>query len=181
MADLINASLAHSYIPPCWKAAPVTIILKPMKNPNLALSYRACHEELIFKLSEIWLPCYLGAWLKNYLSGRFFQVKVNGNLSTQKLIGAVVPQGSILGPLLFNIYFISIISEVLSNKYSKIVLYADDLAIWVSSPYEKILNKQLLLDKQLILNSFLSWMRIWKMVISETKTMYYHMMVMNIP
>ena len=245
IAELINASLKHSFIPTSWKAAHVTMILKPMKNPNLALSYRPIsllntlskllervvqsrlvdwcnqnniiseyqcgftkfrqtndhvfriiqdgtqafnknmfmgaifidiekafdrvwHKGLIFKLSELGLPDYLGAWIKNYLSERTFQVKVNGILSSQKLIRAGVPQGSILGPLLFNIYFNSIVKQVMSNKYANIALYADDLATWVFSPYVKIINKQL----QLILNSIQRWMQKWRMVVSESKTIF---------
>ena len=93
-------------------------------------------------------------------------MKVNNCLSVSKSIQAGVPQGSILGPLLFNVYFNSIAYEILANKYANIALYADDLASWVISPYLHIINKQL----QLICDKILKWMRKWRMLVSLSKT-----------
>lgn len=127
---------------------------------------RVWHKGLIFKLSSINVPTYLGSWIKNYLTNRSFQVKVLGELSSNRLIQAGIPQGSILGPILFNIYFNSIVEEITSNWYMNVALYADDLSLWVSSPYINILNKHI----QITLNSIMIWMNKWKMVVSETKS-----------
>ena len=127
---------------------------------------RVWHKGLIFKLNSLNLPAYLGSWIKNYLKNRSFQVKVLGELSSNRFIKAGIPQGSILGPILFNIYFNSIVEEITSNCFTKVSLYADDLAFWVSSPYINILNKNI----QTTLNLIKTWMNKWKMVVSETKT-----------
>ena len=112
------------------------------------------------------MPDYLGSWIKSYLSTRTFKVKLNGKFSQVKIIQAGVPQGSILGPLLFNIYFNTISVAILKNKYAKLAMFADDVAIWVASPFIKIINKQL----QLIMGEIEEWMNKWRMVVSTNKT-----------
>ena len=109
---------------------------------------------MLYKLSNLGLPCYLGAWIKNYLLERTFYVKVNGVHSDVKKMKAAVPQGSILSPQQFFIYFNSISQQILTNKYEKLALYADDLAIWIASPNIPIINKNL----QLVLNDIQKWM-----------------------
>ena len=68
-------------------------------------------------------------WIASYLSGRSFRVSVNGSVSSfcSLLIG--VPQGSILGPLLFILYTKEI--EAIASKHGlHIHFYADDTQIY---------------------------------------------------
>ena len=66
-------------------------------------------------------------WFKSYLFNRQIQVYQNGRLSEEKPVYTGVPQGSILGPLLFVLFFNDISSYL---EYIKIVIYADDTLIF---------------------------------------------------
>ena len=62
------------------------------------------HEGLLFKLERIGISGNLLSLLKLFLSNKFQQVVLNGQCSIWPSVMAGVPQGSILGPLLFPIY-----------------------------------------------------------------------------
>ncbi len=62
------------------------------------------HEILLHRLKSVGLSSDVIPWFKNYLSGRTQCVQAEGKLSDSLLIAKGVPQGSILGPLLFTIY-----------------------------------------------------------------------------
>ena len=64
--------------------------------------------------------------LRSSLSARQQSVSINGELSESKSIMLGVPQGSILGPMLFNIYINSLSSVV---ERSKVIMYADDAVL----------------------------------------------------
>jgi retron-type reverse transcriptase len=85
------------------------------------------HELLLTKLNCYGIRGIPLSWLKSYLTNRRQRTKANDNFSTYKLISAGVPQGSILGPLIF-ILFINDIFQFCSNNV-EILLYADDTAI----------------------------------------------------
>ena len=67
--------------------------------------------------------------MKSYLKNRTQVVSVNGTKSNTAEISSGVPQGSILGPLLFLI-FINDLPLVLSGKVSSTDMYADDTTIY---------------------------------------------------
>jgi len=67
-------------------------------------------------------------WFSSYLSDRLQLVDVTGEHSTEAGITCGVPQGSILGPLLFLIY----VNDMPGTVKHKLLLYADDSAILVS-------------------------------------------------
>ena len=67
--------------------------------------------------------------MKSYLKDRQHQVRVNDNFSSWEKIIAGVPQGSILGPLLFNVFINDLFVFVSSSNLSN---YADDNTLYAS-------------------------------------------------
>ena len=123
---------------------------------------------LIFKLNRLKLPSYLGSWIVNYLSERSFQVKINNVLSSPKQIRAGVPQGSILGPTLFNIFFNDVCEHLKNVSFITDALYADDLAAWTASEHELTIEKTL----QRVSNTIQDWSLTWRTKISTNKTIF---------
>lgn len=87
------------------------------------------HKILLHKLQHYGIrgPAY--SWFKSYLEGRTQFVELGGKQSSTMPLKYGVPQGSILGPLLFIIY-INDIPEV--HRLAKFILYADDANIIIS-------------------------------------------------
>ena len=87
------------------------------------------HDLLLSKLSHYGIRGNAHRWLTSYLSNREQYVCINGIDSNRSLIKYGVPQGSILGPLLFVIY-INDIPNIC--KLAKFILYADDANIIIT-------------------------------------------------
>ena len=87
------------------------------------------HKPLIEKLQAIGLDVYLVQWITDYLTNRTQYVVVNGVSSKPLSVISGVPQGSVLGPLLFLIY-INGITELPLSPESKLVMYADDILLY---------------------------------------------------
>ena len=86
------------------------------------------HCLLISKLEALGLSSIPLGWVKSYLSGREQVVEVNGSLSQAKPMSCGVPQGSVLGPLLFLLY----INDMKDACSCRLFLNADDYTSGVS-------------------------------------------------
>ena len=62
------------------------------------------HKSLLNKLALMNINKPFWLWIKSFLSGIVQQVNINGSLSSIASCAAVVPQGSVIAPTLFNIY-----------------------------------------------------------------------------
>ena len=106
---------------------------------------RVWHKGLLFKLKSVGITDSLLDWFEDYLSNRKQRVVLPGATSRWTNIKAGVPQGCILGPLLFLVYINDIVDEINSN----IRLFADDTSLYiiVENPIEAAFQLKKILKK----------------------------------
>ncbi|UYV79224.1 EPM2AIP1, partial [Cordylochernes scorpioides] len=97
------------------------------------------HRGLIIKLTSYNFPQKFIRFLKNYLQDISFSVKVGTYISSPRQIESGVPQGSILSPILFNLY----INDIPHIPQCRLALFADDTALLPSSRPPDILISRL--------------------------------------
>ena len=123
---------------------------------------RVWHQGLLFKLKTFGIDGNLLLWFESYLSKRRQRVVINGETSTWFYINAGVPQGSILGPLLFLIY----INDIELCVNSEIRLFADDTYLFdVSRDTNSSITS---LNHDLL--SLQQWARKWRVKFNPDKT-----------
>jgi hypothetical protein len=76
--------------------------------------------------------------LKSYLTGRKFRVKLDSHFSEWKPIHAGVPQGSVLAPLLYNVY----VSDIPRRPGIEISQFADDIAAYIANKKNQLRQQQ---------------------------------------
>ena len=84
------------------------------------------HDGLIFKLKQNGVSGSLLMFFQNYLNNRKQRVVLNGSYSSYSTVQSGVPQGSVLGPLLFLIY----INDLEGNIKSNVKFFADDTMLY---------------------------------------------------
>ena len=113
------------------------------------------HQGLIYKLHTFGISSNLASLLTSFLTNRKQRVVLNGQVSKWKTIEAGVPQGSILGPLLFLIY----VNDLSDNLKSQVKLFADDVSLF-SVVHDPILSAN---DLNHDLKMIKEWSFNWKM------------------
>lgn len=121
------------------------------------------HDGLIYKLCNFNFPLHLIKIIRNYLQQRSFKVSLNGCLSNNFPIPAGVPQGSLLGPLLYSVYTSDIPNL---GDGCVLFLFADDTAVTVKGRTPREITNKL----QRCLNAFAEYAKTWKIKINSAKT-----------
>ena len=83
------------------------------------------YKTLLSHLNNLGFSKHLLKLLSSYLSNRYQYVQVDDRVSKRLLVNFGVPQGSILGPILFNLY----VTSINTNGDSEYLLYADDTTL----------------------------------------------------
>ncbi len=121
------------------------------------------HDIMLYKLRCLGFRLSTRIWFESYLKGRKQCTIVGGHMSSEKSIQCGVPQGSILGPLLFSLYVNDIDQHL---KMSQKFLYADDTALVV--PGHNLCHIQKTLSSEL--NVIGKWFCANKLSMNLTKT-----------
>ena len=115
------------------------------------------HNRLILKLQCLGIDGKVLDVIKDFLIGRTFRVSVQGEFSSIKDILSGIPQGSVLGPLLF-ILFINHLPDCLK---SSVKIFADDLKLIAN------LSDKMVIDNDL--KSLEDWERKWLLEFNSEK------------
>ena len=126
---------------------------------------KVAHEKLILKLHQYGIRGDTLNWIKDFLDNRKQTVVNNGINSDEVPVSSGVPQGSVLGPILFLAY----INDLPEHVKSRVRLFADDTAMYlaISSTTEgQVLQTDLACLEQ--------WEKMWDMQFNPSKCQVLH-------
>ena len=118
------------------------------------------HKRLVNKLRGYGVEGKLLLWIQDFLSNRSQYVNVNGNISEQVSVTSGVPQGSVLGPILF-IYYINDLPDLVDCRTK---IFADDTKAY--STIMSIDDRDLL---QTNINRLVNWTDTWLLKFNSEK------------
>ena len=123
------------------------------------------HERLLLKVKSLGVDGKILGWIKDWLSNRKQSVVLNGSNSKWRPVLSGVPQGSVLGPLLFIIY----VNDMDSAITSEISKFADDTKV-----YRKACSDCDASSLQGDLDKLVEWANTWQMKFNADKCKVIH-------
>jgi len=122
-------------------------------------------SRLLLKLQAYGINGKLLDCFKSFLTDRYQSVRVNGSLSCWKRVRTGVPQGSVLGPLLFSLY----VNELPSLVSSKLLMFANDITL-----YRTIHSPEDCFTLQSDSDTLFEWSNPWLLSFNVVKCMVLH-------
>ena len=124
------------------------------------------HEILLYKLAAYGIRGHANNFLRSYLTNRQQYTFINGCKSNLRHINCGVPQGSVLGPLLFLIY-INDMQHAVDPNYLR--LFADDTGIFLHNRHLGTLVN----NSKTYFKNLKKWFACNKRTLNESKTLFY--------
>ncbi|KXJ28647.1 RNA-directed DNA polymerase from mobile element jockey [Exaiptasia diaphana] len=118
------------------------------------------HQRLLSKLDYYGIQDKTLAWINSWLTGRFQRVVVDGEASSLVKVTSGVPQGTVLGPLMFLLF----INDIHENLNSNLKLFADDALLYRTI---NTVNDGIILQNDI--DKLAAWGRSWQMQFNVTK------------
>ncbi|GFS68366.1 RNA-directed DNA polymerase from mobile element jockey [Trichonephila clavipes] len=123
---------------------------------------RVWGDGLIFKLINYNFPPHMIKLISSYLFDRNFSLRINAIYSSHRPTEAGVAQGTLISPLLFNIY----VNDIPKHDNTNLCMFADDTAVLTTHKEPKLIARALnihILDLE-------DWFSKWKIALSVEKT-----------
>ena len=120
-------------------------------------SHSVPHRRLLFKLQQYGITGPILDWIKSFFLLRMQRVGVGGVMSSWVEVLSGVPQGSVLGPILFICYIYNMPDSIASFIY----MYADDAKLFTTSRDQAMLQRDL--------DMLGEWSRIWQLTFNVDK------------
>ena len=118
------------------------------------------HNKLLLKLEHLGIQSNTYSWIQTWLTNRTQKVVVEGETSNSLKVLSGVPQGTVLGPLMFLLY----INDISAGINSSIRLFADDCVL-----YRVIKSTEDHDHLQQDLNTLVEWTEQWQMILNPAK------------
>uniref|UniRef100_A0A452HPE5 Reverse transcriptase domain-containing protein n=1 Tax=Gopherus agassizii TaxID=38772 RepID=A0A452HPE5_9SAUR len=128
------------------------------------------HGELLVKLEKMGINMKIERWIRNWLKGRLQQIILKGELSGWKEVTSGIPQGSVLGPILFNLF----ITDLGTKSGNVLIKFADDTKLGGIANTEK--------DRDIIqedLDDLVNWSNSNRMKFNSEKCKVMHLGINN--